>query len=133
MTTSGSRPLTPRTSRSAAAISVMAAAILALPSRRDCSSAFLATKGAVPSTAAASRSLHDVLAVEGEHVGEVAVQRGQDLHRGQAAGVEEPVQHHQRPARVTVVDGVGQLVARHVARLAEVRREVLGGTRAPSP
>ena len=49
------------------------------------------------------------------------------LHGGQAARLEHAAQHRQRPPRLTLVDGVGQLVARDVARLAEIRREVVGG------
>ena len=56
----------------------------------------------------------------------MAVQGGQHLDRGQAAGVEHAVQDTEGAAGLAPVDGVGQLVARDVARLAEVGREVVG-------
>ncbi len=40
----------------------------------------------------------DVVAVEREHVGEVAVQGGQHLHGSQATRIEHTVQHDQRPS-----------------------------------
>ena len=117
-------PAPPRTSRSAAAIRLIASAIRraravgtapapSWPRRERC-------RGA-----AASRSPGRV-PVEQQHVGEVDVQRGQHLHRGQATRLEHAVEHRQRLPRLALVDGVGQLVARDVARLAEVRREVVG-------
>ena len=81
----------------------------------------------MPSSAAASALAADVVPVEGQHVGEVAVQRGEHLHGSQAAGIEHAVEHHERPPGLALVDGVGELVARDVARLAEIRRQVVGG------
>ena len=55
------------------------------------------------------------------------MQGGQHLYRGQAARLEHAAQHRQGLPRLTLVDGVGQLVARDVARLAQIRREIVGG------
>ena len=54
------------------------------------------------------------------------MQRGEHLHGGQAARLEHAAEHDQRLPRLALVDGVGQLVARDVARLAEIGREVVG-------
>ena len=127
-TSSGGSPVAPFTSRSASASNSMACAMRALPSRRDCSSAFFPTN-ALPTDSSLGRLLaaRDRGAVEREHVGVVPVQGEEHLHRAQAPGVGHAVEHAEGGGRIAAVDGVGELVAGDVARFAQVGLEVLDG------
>ena len=103
----------------------------ALPSRRGLLERLLRHEGRRAEHGRRVPVTPDILAVERQEVGEVAVESGQDLDRGQTAGLEQPAQDHEGPTGVTAVDGVGQFVAWDVPRLTEVRQEVLGGNPGP--
>ena len=130
-TTSGARPLTPRTSRSAAAIRLMR--------RRDARAAesprllerLLGHEGCGAEESGGLALIADVVAVEGEHVGVSTREGGEHLDRRQPAGVEHPVQDAQRRIRLAPSDGIGQLVSRYRTGLPEVGLQIVG--RDPRP
>ncbi len=110
---------------------LMAAAMRALAESPTLLQRLLGHEGRGAEESGGLALIADTVAVEGEHVGVIPVQGGEDLDRREAAGGEHPMQDPQRLARLAPSDGIGQLVSRYRTGFPEVGLQIVG--RDPRP